>query len=153
MLVRRQVIEAQEERDGKRMATLQAWRRLLNMNAKELRGFLASHGAEAGLSRSEAAAQGIRSGRDSARAILRMLDKVGARRPRDVSFERAREHWTPRDWDWAERQVRFVRRMQGTARATEARSGSAYYRDSGAPTRLLLALNLWGHKPGGRIAR
>ena len=77
-------------------------------------------------SRLEASAQGIKSGRDSARAIIRMKRKP------------ARE-WTKNDWAWARRQVAFVRRMRGAA-------GALFDKD-GDPTRKYLALLVWGHDP------
>lgn len=104
------------------------WRELINVPSATLRAFLARWGRVAGLSRSEATAQGIRSGRDSARAILRMR----ARSP---------NAWTTSDWDWARRQVAFVRRM--------AAGRGALWTASGQPSRRLLSLVLWGHDPDG----
>lgn len=101
------------------------WRDLVNLRPAELRSFLSEFGQVAGLSRAEAAAQGIKSGRESATWILRM--------------KAARvDNWTPTMWEWAARQVNFIRRMRGNA--------GPLYRD-GAPTRKLLALLLWGHDP------
>lgn len=103
------------------------WKRLINMSASELRRFAASaEGKQAGLSRSEASAQGIRSGRDSAQAIIRMKDK-------------GVEKWTDSDWQWARRQVAFVKRMSGNKGPLRD--------DDGRPTRKLLALKIWGHDP------
>ena len=111
---------------------LSQWRSLVNVTAGELRRFLAEYGDEAGLSRAEAAAQGVRSGRDSARALLRML-------------ERPAEQWSPSDWEWARRQVGFLRRMRGVR---------GPLRDAeGRPTRKLLALLLWGHNPEKKTMR
>lgn len=104
----------------------QDWRTLVNLRPVELRKFLAEYGHVAGLSRSEAAAQGIKSGRESATWILRMK----ATRP---------SNWTPTMWEWAKRQVAFIRRMRGNR--------GPLYHDDGTPTRKLLALLLWGHDP------
>ena len=70
------------------------WKKLINMSASELEKFLDSDdGKIAGLSREEARTAGaggkkIKSGRDSARAIIRML-------------ETKKEDWTENDWSWA----------------------------------------------------
>jgi hypothetical protein len=106
------------------------WKVLVNMTAKELQAFLDDYGDVAGLSRQEAAAQGVRSGRDSARAILRMKAKPKA-------------EWTASDWQWARRQIAFIKRMGGggSALLQERRDGVL------VPTRRYLALLLWGHDP------
>jgi Protein of unknown function (DUF3140) len=109
------------------------WRSLVNMTPAELRRFLDEWGDVAGLSRSEAKAEGVRSGRDSARAILRMLPKGGR------SYPQAERNWTKTDWEWARRQVGFIQRMRGV-------KGPLYDR-KGEPTRKLLALLVWGHDP------
>jgi hypothetical protein len=97
------------------------------MSASELRDFLnSSYGRKAGLSKEKAEKLGIRRGQDSARAILRMKAK-------------APESWTATDWDWARRQVNFIRRMRGV-------SGPLFDAE-GEPTRKLLALLIWGHNP------
>lgn len=106
---------------------LSDWRQLVNMTADEVEQFLAApEGRVAGLSRAEAARQGIASGQDSARAIIRMK----SRDPSD---------WTWRDWDWAQRQVAFIKRMRGLP--------GPLWDDAGQPTRKLLSLMLWGHLP------
>lgn len=105
------------------------WHRHVNMTERELRAFLRDFGDEAGLSRAEARAEGVRSGRDSARALLRMI-------PKGKSFRAAEEGWSRGDWDWAKRQVAFIKRMRG-ARGPLTKGG--------APTRKDLALRLWGH--------
>ena len=117
-----------EEKD----ALYKEWQKLVNMSGKEIQSFLDSdEGKEAGLSRKEAGKAGssggkITSGRDSARAIIRMLDT-----PKDK--------WTPNDWKWAGKQVSFISRMKG------AKGG---LRDEkGRPTRKLLALKVWGYNP------
>jgi RimK family alpha-L-glutamate ligase len=117
-----------EEKD----ALYKEWKKLVNMSGKEIESFLDSDdGKEAGLSRKEAGKAGssggkITSGRDSARAITRMLDT-----PKDK--------WTPNDWKWAGKQVSFISRMKG------AKGGLRD--DKGRPTRKLLALKVWGYNP------
>lgn len=107
---------------------LASWRKLVNVRTPILREFLKRWGRVAGLSREQARAQGIRSGRDSARAILRMRG-------------RGTWEWTPSDWQWARRQVAFVRRMSG--------GRGALWLTNGQPSRRLLSLVLWGHDPDG----
>lgn len=103
------------------------WKKLVNMSAKEIKSFLDSDdGKVAGLSRSEASDEGIKSGRDSARAIIRMLETP-------VS------DWTNNDWEWAGRQVSFISRMKGVDGSLKD--------EKGEPTRKLLALKVWGHNP------
>jgi hypothetical protein len=99
------------------------------MTASEIEAFLEEpEGKVAGLSRKEAAEQGIRSGRDSARRIIKMKQK-------------SVDEWNQTDWEWAKRQVAFVRRMSGVS--------GPLYTPSGEPTRKLLALMVWGHMPRG----
>lgn len=108
------------------------WRRLVNITPSRLERFLASkEGREAGLSRSDASAQGIRSGRDSARAILRMKRKP-------------KSEWTDADWKWAKRQVAFIKRMRGAK--------GPLFKD-GKKTRKHTSLLLWGHDPMRRMRR
>ena len=108
------------------------WKDLVNMSGKEIQSFLDSEGGgKAGLSRKEAGKAGsgggkITSGRDSARAIIRMLDT-----PKDK--------WTANDWKWAGKQVSFISRMKGAAGGLRD--------DKGRPTRKLLALKVWGYNP------
>jgi len=119
---------ADEEKD----AIYKEWSKLVNMSAKELSDFIDSEeGEEAGLSRKEAGKAGakgkkIKSGRDSARAIVRML-------------ERKKDSWTDNDWEWAKRQINFINRMSGA-------KGKLREPD-GKPTRKLLALKIWGNDP------
>jgi hypothetical protein len=109
------------------------WRALVNMTPRELQKFLGEWGDVAGLSRTEAKAEGVRSGRDSARALIRMLPKGGR------SVTQAEKNWTKTDWTWARRQVAFITRMRGVK--------GPLYDKKGEPTRKLLALLLWGHDP------
>ena len=108
------------------------WQKLVNMSGKEIDTFLDSDdGTEAGLSRKEAGKAGadggkISTGRDSARAIIRMLDTP-------------MEKWSDNDWKWAGKQVNFINRMKGA-------KGPLRDEDK-KPTRKLLALKVWGHNP------
>jgi hypothetical protein len=118
--------------DEEKDALYKEWEKLVNMSGKEIQSFLDSdEGKEAGLSRKEAGKAGsgggkITSGRDSARAIIRMLDT-----PKDK--------WTPNDWKWAGKQVNFISRMKGAKGPMRD--------EDGKPTRKLLALKVWGYNP------
>lgn len=118
--------------DDKQKEKYRTWKKLINMSAKEIQKFLDSdEGKEAGLSRKEAATAGsgggkIKSGRDSARAIIRMLGtKV--------------EDWTENDWEWLGRQISFISRMKSNP--------GPLYDEKGKKTRKLLSLLVWGHDP------
>ena len=123
------------------------------MKNKELEAFLNSPlGKKAGLSPSEAKAQGIHSGRVSGRAILRMRKKIGLGGPKDyikgpvhakAVFQKAKRVWNDNDWEWCARQVRFNKRFMGDVMGK--RKGPLV-RD-GQPTRRLLALWVWGFDP------
>ncbi len=118
--------------DSERDSLYKEWRRLVNMSAKEIQSFLDSEdGKKAGLSRKEAGSAGaggkkITSGRDSARAIIRMLGI-----PKDT--------WTENDWKWAGKQVNFISRMKGVKGGLKD--------EKGRPSRKLLSLKVWGHNP------
>ena len=105
---------------------------MVNMGPKELNDFIDSEeGKEAGLSRKESGKAGasggkIKSGRDSARAIVRML-------------QRKKDSWKDNDWEWAKRQINFINRMKGAKGPMREPDGKA--------TRKLLALKIWGHDP------
>lgn len=106
------------------------WRKLVNMSPAEVESFADSPlGKKAGLSRKEAAKKGIRSGRDSARAIVRMRRKPLSK-------------WTDGDEEWMERQNSFVARMKGNK--------GPLYKD-GKPTRKLTSLKIWGHDPQKKV--
>ena len=110
----------------------QRWKKLVNMSSATLEKFLDSDtGKEAGLSRKEAKdAGGIGTGRDSARAILRMREKPFS-------------EWSKADIDWMYRQISFISRMSGN-------QGPMYKTDKDGkkiPTRKLTSLLIWGHKP------
>lgn len=103
------------------------WNSLVNMSVKELDEFLKSkEGKEAGLSRSQASELGIKSGRDSARAIIRMKQTPV-------------EKWTDNDWKWCARQISFISRMKGNP--------GPLYDEKKRKTRKHTALLVWGHDP------
>jgi hypothetical protein len=122
----------EDKSEEEKSALYKEWQKLVNMSGKEIESFLDSdEGKEAGLSRKEAGKAGasggkITSGRDSARAIIRMLDTP-------------KEKWTPNDWKWAGKQVNFINRMKGAKGAMRD--------EKGRPTRKLLALKVWGYNP------
>ncbi len=109
------------------------WKELVNMPSPTLKKFIDSDtGKEAGLSRQDASNLGIKSGRDSARAILRMRQK---------SFS----EWTADDIKWMNRQISFVSRMSGN------RGPMFQVNKEGKkiPTRKLTSLWIWGNVPTG----
>lgn len=109
------------------------WNRLVNMSAFELREFISTkEGREAGLSRKEAKERGIRSGRDSARALIKMI-------PRGRTFRSAMRNWSDSEWEWADQQVRFIKRMSAVP--------GDLHKKNGEKTRKHLALLTWGHDP------
>lgn len=113
------------------------WRSLVNMSAPELRRFLnTEEGRQAGLSRSQAKKEGVRSGQASARALLKMIPSGGR------SYTQAEKNWSDADWDWARRQVAFIKRMCGVKGPLSDGSGEL--------TRKHTALLLWGHDPTKR---
>ena len=122
----------EEKTPEEKSALYKEWEKLVNMSGKEIDDFLDSEeGEEAGLSRKEAGKAGaggkkITSGRDSARAIVRMLD-------------RPMKDWSDNDWEWAGKQVNFINRMKGAKGPMRDEDGKA--------TRKLLALKVWGHNP------
>lgn len=108
------------------------WKKLINMSANEIQKFLDSdNGKKAGLSRKEAKTAGasgnkITSGRDSARAIIRMLKK---------GFD----NWDSNDFRLANKHISFISRMRAVK--------GPLYDDKGRKTRKLLSLLVWGHDP------
>lgn len=103
------------------------WRSLVNMSAAQLRRFYDSpEGKGAGMSAKEARAQGISSGRQSARWIMSM---------KGTPFTQ----WRPEMWKWAVKQIRFISRMKGMT--------GALYDSQGRKTRKHLSLLIWGHDP------
>ncbi len=110
------------------------WRKLVNMPSSTLEKFLDTHeGKNAGLTKKEAKkAGGIKTGRGSARAILRMRSKPFS-------------EWTTEDINWMYRQISFVSRMSGN-------DGPMFKTDKEGkkiPTRKLTSLWVWGHVPTG----
>ena len=107
--------------------TYKKWKSLVNMSKSELENFYNSQeGKDAGLSASEARSQGIDSGRESARWIMRMKDTPKA-------------NWTPEMWRWAKKQISFISRMSGNK--------GSLYDDKGRKTRKHTSLLIWGHNP------
>lgn len=113
--------------DDKQKELYKEWKKLVNMTPSQLQAFLDSdEGKEAGLSRKEAGKLGIRNGRDSARAIIKMKEK-------------GVDNWNNNDWDWARHQVNFINRMSGNKGPLLDKNGKK--------TRLYLSLLIWGHNP------
>jgi hypothetical protein len=122
--------DAEEERKRELHAK---WSKLINMSASEIKRFLDSEdGKDAGMSAGAARAAGIGRGRDSARAIIRMLGN-------GRGVEQALENWSAGDWRWAGRQVSFISRMKGNS--------GPLYDDKKRMTRKLKSLLVWGHDP------
>ena len=120
-----------------KMEIYRLWKQLINMSATEILEFATSpEGKSAGLSRRESAKTGIRSGRDSAVALIRMI-------PKGRGLVAALENWTPAEWRWAKAQVSFIRRMIGMKKRMK---GDPYFRN-GRMTRWLSSLLIWGHDP------
>lgn len=111
--------------DEQQKEKYRTWKKLINMSAKEIQNFLDS---DEGKEAATAGASGgkIKSGRDSARAIIRMLGtKV--------------EDWSENDWEWCSRQISFISRALGMR--------GPLYDEKGRKTRKLLSLLVWGHDP------
>ena len=107
--------------------TYKKWRSLVNMSYSELKKFYDSEeGKRAGLTPSEAKSQGIDSGRESARWILKMKKTPVSK-------------WTPTMWKWANKQISFISRMSGNK--------GKLYDEKGNKTRKYLSLLIWGNNP------
>ena len=107
--------------------TYERWKSLVNMSKSELKEFYDSQeGKDAGLSDKESNDLGISNGRESARWIMRMKDTP-------VS------DWTPKMWEWANKQISFISRMSGNK--------GSLYDDNGNKTRKHTSLLIWGHNP------
>ena len=107
--------------------TYKKWKSLVNMSNSELEKFYNSQeGKDAGLSSKEASEQGISSGRESARWVMKMKQTPMA-------------EWTPTMWTWAKKQISFVSRMSGNK--------GGLYDDKGNKTRKHTSLLIWGHNP------
>jgi hypothetical protein len=88
------------------------------MSAAELDRFYNSkEGKSAGLSAKEAKAEGIDSGRESARWIMRM---------KDVPYTQ----WSDKMWIWAKKQISFISRMSGMKGELYDDKGQELYRYS-----------------------
>lgn len=117
--------------DDKQKELYKEWKKLVNMTPSQLQAFLDSdEGKEAGLSRKEAGKLGIRNGRDSARAIIKMKGK-------------GVDSWNKNDWEWARHQVNFINRMSGNK--------GPLLDEKGRKTRLYLSLLIWGNDPRKHI--
>lgn len=113
--------------DDSKKEKYKKWKELINMSPSEIERFYNSEdGKVAGLSKKDASAHGISRGRDSAKAIIRMLRKKVT-------------EWTSNDWQWCGKQISFISRMKGNAGALRDKDGN--------PTRKLLSLKIWGHNP------
>lgn len=107
--------------------TYSKWKSLVNMSGSELEKFYNSkEGKVAGLSASEAKNQGIDSGRESARWIMKMKGK-------------SKDDWDSNMWRWAKKQISFISRMKGM--------NGKMYDDKGRKTRKHTSLLIWGHNP------
>lgn len=113
--------------DDEKSEIYSEWRELINMSASELEKFMnTEEGKEAGLSKDEADELGIKSGRESARWIIKMKKTPN-------------KDWTPTMWQWAKRQIGFVKRMRGNK--------GDLFDDKGNKTRKHTSLLIWGHNP------
>ena len=116
------------------------WLELVNMTHTELKRFYDSDlgNKRAGLSRDEAKAEGISSGRDSALAIIKMKQTPVKEWHKTRSKDRARGIMLD-FWQWAQKQINFNTRHRAMK--------GAYLDDKGRPKRKLLGLWIWGHDP------
>jgi hypothetical protein len=120
-----------------KMSVYKTWKELVNMSATEILEFATSpEGKAAGLPKAEAQKKGIRSGRDSALALIRMI-------PKGRGLVAALENWTPAEWRWAKAQVSFIKRMRGM----RSRMVGNPFERNGSKTRWLSSLLIWGHDP------
>jgi hypothetical protein len=107
--------------------TYAEWKSLVNMSKSEITNFYNSpEGKQAGLSESEANEQGIDSGRESARWLMKM---------KDIPYKL----WSSDMWRWAKKQISFIKRMSGMK--------GDLYDDKGRKTRKHTALLIWGNNP------
>lgn len=123
--------------DSPDQALWEKWRSLVNMTHSELKEFYESDdGKDAGMKKSDADREGIDSGRESARWLMKMI-------PDGESFKQAQEKWTPTMWTWCRKQISFISRMKGMRKRMV---GNPFERD-GKKTRWLKSLLIWGHDP------
>ena len=112
------------------------WTELVNMSASELKAFMKTdEGKDAGLDPKEAKRLGIKSGQESARWIIKMKSTN-------------KDKWTLTMWDWAKRQINFIKRMSGNK--------GKLFDENGMKTRKHTSLLIWGRNPmkyenGGEI--
>lgn len=121
--------------EGKKLdaQTYSEWKRLVNMTKSELENFYNSvEGKKAGLTTSQAKEQGIDSGRESARWIIKM---------KEIPYK----EWSSDMWRWAKKQINFIKRMSGMR--------GRLYDDKGNKTRKHTALLIWGHNPEQKFAK
>lgn len=123
---------AKEYKDGgaikatEKSTIYKEWSSLVNMSFNELKEFYDSEeGKKAGLTKEMADKLGIKSGRESAEWIMKMK-------------KTPYKDWTNEMWEWADRQIRFIKRMRGV-------SGDLY--KNGEKTRKHTSLLIWGHNP------
>ena len=117
------------KKDKPTLEEFRQWVSQVNMKNKEIKAFMESDWFdEAGLTPKEAKEQGIKSGQDSLRAIVRMRKKLGITGPKDYIksgplttkkyYQIALKEWTGldnsvpllddlTDWGWMKRQNRF----------------------------------------------
>lgn len=115
--------------EGKKLdaETYSEWKKLVNMTKSELEKFYNSEeGKKAGLTPQQANEQGIDSGRESARWIMKM---------KDVPYT----EWSSDMWIWAKKQISFIKRMTGMK--------GDLYDENGNKTRKHTALLIWGNNP------
>lgn len=115
--------------EGKKLdaETYAEWKRLVNMSKSELKKFYNSEeGKKAGLTPKQASEQGIDSGRESARWIMKM---------KNIPYRL----WSSDMWIWAKKQISFIKRMTGMK--------GDLYDENGNKTRKHTALLIWGNNP------
>jgi hypothetical protein len=130
---------------GASFETWAEWRTWINMSGAELKSFYDSTlGKQAGMKQKAANKMGIDTGRESARWLMKMI-------PTGSSWGSALKNWTPAMWKWAKKQNSFNARMYGTSKRAK---GNPWYEErmidgkkKKVPTRILLALKIWGHNP------
>lgn len=128
----------EKENEKEREELFSNWKKWINMSAGDIKKFMDSEeGKDAGLSKGEADREGIKSGRESATWLLKMIPKGG-------TYNQAKANWTPSMWEWAGRQVSFNSRMYGMRKRAK---GNPWREEDGSPTRLLKSLKIWGHDP------
>jgi hypothetical protein len=136
--------ESSNTSGGASFSVWSKWKSLINMSASEIQNFLDSEqGKDAGLTRKQAKQEGgIKTGRDSARALIRMIPTGG-------TWEKALDNWSHGDWAWARRQVSFNSRMRGM----KPTSRDPYKEDDGDYTRWYKSMLIWGHDPKKPIGK